>query len=233
MGWEDKYLNDADADIVFAPPPTKAALAREMKRILALPAGTRLTGPDYDIAESVVRMHPRADEKIGAGICCLVVRKNTYGQGNELHIERNDGTEVDVSYRRALAPRTPAVERADLMAALRQEVAQQTIEYKRDRLTSGAVCAVSAVPLDADTAHVDHIPPWTFAALAEAWLRGSERWPDAWGKWPLLTGIGSRGRCLVNRELAAEWQQFHKWSARLRLIHRDINAVIAQVRAGR
>jgi hypothetical protein len=193
-----------------------------MQRVLALPAGTILTGDDRELAQKVIAMHPRAPEKIGPGIDLLVIRENSFGRGHELHIIRTDGSEVDVSYRRALAPRTAAAGRADLLAALRQEVAEQIVRFKRDRLEHGTVCAVSGVALDRENAHVDHVPPWTFTALASAWLAGRPA--------PELESTDTPGRQLADRSLAADWQRFHRWSARLRLIHRDINYAIATAR---
>ena len=149
---------------------SKAELARAMQRILALPTGTVLNGPDREIAEAVISMHPSAAAKIGPGIDALVIRDNSFGRGHELHVIRVDGSEVDISYRRALAPQTAAAARADLIAALRQEIAGQIVRFKRDQLRSDPVCAVCGVPLAEATAHVDHVPPWTFAALADAWL---------------------------------------------------------------
>lgn len=201
---------------------TKAALAREMQRILSLPAGTILAGQDRGIAQAVIAMHPNAAEKTGSGIAQLVIRANSYGHGHALHIIRTDGSEVDVSYRRALAPRTDAADHADLLAALRQEVAEQVANFKRDQLNRAAVCAVSGVTLTTGSAHVDHVPPWTFAALAGAWLDGRET--------PALQGIGDRGRRLADRREAADWQRFHRWAARLRLIHSDVNYTIAACR---
>lgn len=203
---------------------TKAALAREMQRILGLPVGTVLEGDDVAIANALLDEHPNRDAKAGSGVRSWVVRANVFGKGGELHIIRVDGSEIDFSYRRALAPRTPAAERADLFAALRQEIIEQTVQFKRDRMAHRAFCAISAVPLSTETAHVDHVPPWTFATLADAWLADRPS-PD------LNHGVNGKGRRLADRQLAADWQRFHRWSARLRLIHHDIHAAITTARS--
>jgi hypothetical protein len=166
-------------------------------------------------------MHPRAADKIGPGIADLVIREG-YGRNREFHVIRIDGSEIDFSYLKALAPQTAASARAELLAALRQEIARQIVEFKRDRLERDPVCAVSGVPLTPETAHADHTPPWTFAALAGAWLESQPHLE--------LEEIGNRGRQLADRRQAADWQRFHRWSARLRLIHREINGAIATCR---
>jgi hypothetical protein len=200
----------------------KAALRREMQRMLRdFPAGTVLTGRDRWLAGGVLAMHPHRAEKVGPGVDELVIR-NGYGNNREFHVIRTDGTEIDFSYREALAPQTAAKQRADLLTTLRWEIASQTSAFRRTQLERDPICAISAIPLTAETAHVDHIPPWTFVAIATAWL---EHRP------PLeLESIG-RGSQLADREQAADWQRFHRWAARLRLIHRDINAAIATCRS--
>jgi hypothetical protein len=200
----------------------KAALRREMQRMLELPPGTVLSGRDRQIAGAVLAMHPSARDKIGPGITDIVIRAGLQARAREFHVIRVDGSEVDFSYLRALAPRTAASDRADVLAALRQEIAAQIVEFKRSQLERHPICAVSGVPLTPDAAHVDHIPPWTFAVLAGAWL---EQRPL-----PKLESVGNRGRRLADRGQASDWQRFHRWAARLRLIHHDINAAIATCR---
>jgi hypothetical protein len=201
---------------------TKAELERRAKAILALPVGTVLAGADLDLAMMLLERHPSRDAKIGPGVDHWVVRKNGRGNGHELRIVRIDGSEVDLSYRKALAPGTPAAARAEIRAALRVEITEQIVRRKTAWLTPGSRCAISGVALDRDSAHVDHVPPTTFAALAEAWLA---RHPD-----PTLEGHPQGGCRLADRQLAADWQFFHDWAARLRLIHKDVNAAIAAVR---
>jgi hypothetical protein len=83
---------------------SRAALERYIKALLIeVPAGAELTGEAEEIVTDLINHHPKAAEKTGAGIKKIVVRPDQIWKKNkQFWIVRQDGTEIDFSYRKCL-----------------------------------------------------------------------------------------------------------------------------------
>ena len=80
---------------------TKKAAAEACRQVLhGTPPNEDLEGDDKALIEDVLRMHPHAAEKIGAGIKSIYVVQRVPSKC--FFVRRMDDTEVDFSYQKCL-----------------------------------------------------------------------------------------------------------------------------------
>lgn len=198
--------------------PTKKAAAEEIRRVLhSYRSGSTLNGADAELITALIGLHPTADEKIGAGIQSIEVRRMDRGAPG-FWINRTDGTRIDFSYRRCLDG--DLSHRSSVLRAMRSSVSDQILDYRRKafRANPEPRCPLTGQVLRNDpTTHVDH-DPLDFARLADLYatvVGGYESIAFA----PSDTHPGPR--------LAAPHEQmfpkFHREAATLRLLHRSAN----------
>jgi hypothetical protein len=138
-----------------------------------------LIGPIYDedataFLREIVGMHPESAAKIGAGIARFEIRPSEVNPSQRTFwIIRVDGTETDFSYLKCITHPTPI---QDFKAACRSAVVREIIDFKNRTFDPGhdVVCRVTGELLSPDTSHIDHAPPWTFDAIAEAFAEGRD-----------------------------------------------------------
>lgn len=180
--------------------------------------GARLDRDSEAFMADLLERHPSAERKIGCGVRAIWVRSNgKFGRG--FWIERTDGTWEDFSYKQCLRPFTHA---SKCKFAFRRAIDDQVIAVKsavfyQDDMT--LPCPITGEPMVWETAHVDHEPPHTFAALLEQYM---ERFGLTFDAIDLAEARGGIGKQLPP-DLAAHWAAWHQVHAVLRVISADAN----------
>jgi len=201
--------------------PSKKAAAKRVQTILAAhPPGTMVTDPDaLAFLRDLFRLHRSWAQKTGRNDSYQVsVRSNEIGDARGFWIERADGTETDISYRKCLAPGTA---RARILQAFRFEIAQQVVDFRRRHYhLESVVCAITGENIAPchPSAHVDHEPP--LRDLVEAFCGAVGITLE---EVEIAAGDGVTGARLVDHEMAAAWQLFHARHAGLRWTTRAAN----------
>lgn len=199
--------------------PTQKDLASHVSGLLrSTPAQTRLEGDDADLMMDLLSRHPSADIKIGSGVLAIWVKRNSpFGKG--FYVERNDGTFVDFSYKQCLRPFTHA---SKAKFAFRRAIDGQVLAVKSSvfyRPDASVTCPVTGEPITWETAHVDHIPPFTFAALLAEYCEARNIDLDTIELYESRTGIGK----LLPPAIEADWATWHEARALLRVISAEAN----------
>lgn len=219
------------AGITFNSP---TALSNHVRHLLySQPLGIPFTGGDDSLLREWASYHPDAQLKTGPGIKHFFVRENTdYGSpGRCICIYRTDGKSVEISYKepsKALVQllrngelRRPSSEAAnDLRTALRTTVIPQCIALKKRIFQDSPLvtCPVTMREITYREAHIDHIYPMTFDAIAWHWCLIWDLRPQEVEIQDLGTKLALKDECL-----ARAWSDFHLESANLRVISSEAN----------
>jgi hypothetical protein len=196
--------------------PSKKALVEKLQRCLhRVPPGSFVEGEEGEILALLLESHPHAQEKIGCGIRGVVVGRDSFG-GFNYQVVRTDGSQEPFSYRKTISAYNPEAERRQrIKRALRQEVADQTQEIKREAV--GTKCPESGLLLEWDKTDVDHAGRG-FAGLVQDFL--AEQALDLLDIQIEENDAGDMFY-LVDRGFAELWQRWHRRKASLRALHRD------------
>lgn len=195
---------------------SKSAVKKRASELL------RAVGPvaetHYGFLLALLNRHPDATQKIGCGVASFDVRVNRPFPTQGFWIRRRDGSETDFSYLECLSPSNA---RRKVHSALRRLVVDQVLDAKRAAFAAGEVrCPVTDDVLGEDC-HIDHEPPWTFEAIADAFIADNGGSADAIALEP--TADGSLEDRLVDRELAERFRDYHAKVAVLRPLSRRAN----------
>lgn len=183
----------------------------------------RLTGDDAAFMGDLLLRHPSADRKIGCGVAAIWIKRNCHDNpyavfGNGFYVERTDGTFIDFSYKQCIRPFTHATK---AKFAFRRAIDDQTLAVKKVAFRDSEVliCPVTDEPITWETAHVDHEPPLTFAALLADYC--GERGIDlnTIELYEPRSGIGK----LLPPDIEMDWADWHRARACLRVISADAN----------
>jgi len=188
--------------------------------------GEALVGEDLELVLALLDRHPRRAEKLGPGVARVTVERAMYG-ARRFDVHRLDGGVADFSYLKCIRDDDPVADRRSSgRAGLRSEIHDQVVEAKKAVFGSGrpdtrAVCPVRGVEITWTTAHVDHEPPLTFQALADEWLalRGLDAADVEVENDPERFNVAR----LKDRALAADFREFHRARARLRVVSAAAN----------
>jgi hypothetical protein len=205
---------------------TQKALTETVRGMIAnVDIGTEFTNstPEGEWVVTLLQRHHQWKEKAGdVGAWSIKVVKVT-GTGWKPHkglvVVRNDGSEVDISWREAIR-QTPHKDR--VRAAMRAYIEDQIFEFKSKELGGGEFfrCAISGKHEHIANGAVDHIAPLTFKELCRRFFAmESEALPFGELSVSLAThGINDRRDFFEDVELAERWCGFHRVNAELRLI---------------
>jgi hypothetical protein len=208
---------------------SKAAARRDVQRILhqTVPE-TVITDPDAAIIRALLGLHPRAAEKIGAGVSHFTVEWGATFSSRCFTVHRIDGTSTDFSYRKCLDGRTDPLH--DAKAALRHEVRDDILHAKRQWFKAhenslGQVCCpITGEAISIEQSEADHAPPYTFDVLATLFLAANGIEPD---ETFVLSADNQCGCVMADRDLAERWRSYHHKHADLRIVSRAANQAIA------
>lgn len=177
-----------------------------------------LSPDDTAFMLDLLERHPSADIKIGCGVRAIWILGN--GKfGNGFFAERHDGTRIDFSYKQCLRPFNHA---SKCKFAFRRAIDDQVLAIKTSVFRTGQevfACPITGEPMTWETAHVDHIPPRTFAALLDWYLTERGLAFDDITLDEAPRGIGKQ----LPTGLARDWAAWHAVYAQLRVISADAN----------
>jgi Protein of unknown function (DUF3223) len=205
--------------------PTKAAAIEHFREMLhRYNIGDRISDTDAAELAALLERHPTYEQKRGVGIACFTIISAPHNC-RAFYITHVDGTSTDFSYRKCIESHPTA--REQLHKALRREVGPDIALarlkfFQKNANKEGCVpCALTGALIDIGGAHADHAPPFTFFALAEAFLRARKVDPAK----DLLSPPADNqiGRTLCDRALAHDWRVFHHQLANLRIVAADEN----------
>lgn len=180
--------------------------------------GEAITGKDDLFIRDIFSRHPSAQRITGVGISHFVVRPDLkWGTTRAFWLVKTDGsTEVFSAFKVCLVGAKKRKE--EVQPALRDAILGQCWAYKKDQFAKGSVFC----PFHADeqlacdeTTHVDHVPPNTFDALVNRWMKENSL--------TLATVcVSSSAPNTFTREMTDEgqkqsWREFHAKHASLRL----------------
>jgi hypothetical protein len=114
------------------------------------------------------------------------------------------------------------------MGGMRREISNQVYEFAEHAYSSGGPvrCAVTGNIVGRDEAHVDHSSP-TFLELAEQFTVQQ----GGWDRIAIVHADRSIGVQLSNADQAKAWRDYHRHSAKLRIV--SIEANLSILRRGR
>lgn len=202
-------------------PSQKAALdfARQIRDRYV--DGEKITRSDAVFLADLLSLHPEADQKFGVGITHFSVQTDAvFGKTRHFVVHRKDGTSTDFSFKSCIEGSSA---KRDALSALREAVAEQITGFKQAAFAgkTDVPCAVRGTPTSFRDAHVDHIPPRTYAALVTGWLRH-----EGLNLEDIAVTLPADNQVLttmVGKEQMASWQQFHKKHAKLRILCSEAN----------
>jgi hypothetical protein len=182
---------------------------------------------DWFFLAQLVRRHPDANQKIGAGIAHFQRRENkreewAYAPG--FWIIRVDGSEEAFSIYDCLRENPPSPEKRFLdkvMSCCRASISETVFEFKNRHFggRTMARCEVSNVLMSFSEASVDHFGEWPFIRIVDEWLMTVS---DSF--WSLPVGDDDLGVSFTNPAASADFRRFHDDHATLMVIHKSINS---------
>lgn len=201
----------------FATQKDLASYVSAMLRDYGQHVPVRLMHEDEAFIGDLLLRHPSVDRKVGCGVAAIWIRRNG-AFGNGFYVERTDGTLIDFSYKQCIRPFTQA---SKAKFAFRRAIDDQVLAIKKAVFYNAGqiVCPVTNEVITWETAHVDHEPPLTFAALLAEFctLRAIDL--DTIDLYEPKTGIGK----LLPPAIEADWSLWHRDRARLRVISAEAN----------
>lgn len=152
---------------------TKGTLQNYCKYVLnTATINTLLEGEWFRVVDDVLKMHECYDEKVGTGTYSIGVRRCSINPRNrQFYILREDGSDTDFSYRKALIHTSRLTHVKQL---LRDAIKPQSSEYKDNYFAGNAdrlgyiVCPETGLKVKKKDAHVDHYPV-QFDEIVQSW----------------------------------------------------------------
>jgi len=200
---------------------TQKALIEHVRGIMARATpGKGLEGEDLEFMAALLKRHPDAEAKIGAGVRAIRLEPNPVWDTLMFVLTRVDGSETDFSYRECVSPSSHI---SDVRAACRRAVVEDIIEFKQQYFTDHAdalnhvLCPLTGRLLGWRDVHVDHAPPWVFRRIVDEFLRSEGTAPE--DVEIEEHGDGDVEMCLAEPALAERFRAFHRRLANLRVIN--------------
>ncbi len=201
--------------------PTRDAAKAHIRALLArYTPGDLVEGDDHETLTELTLRHPRADEKVGAGIDRFRVILGPYGRSRAFEILRTDGTGTDISFPKCVDGEPP--HRTLVLRSLRL-VVEPDVNALRQRLFRALIGEDGRIPCELTRArllptggHLDHIAPHTFLRLVTVFLAAHGLDIDTVPLAP--SRDGEIGRRLLDPDLGAQFRAFHARIARFRFI---------------
>lgn len=201
---------------------SKAAVADHAKAIKDNAApGTILEGQDMAFMLDLLRWHPHAAEKFGAGVRHILVRENPKYGHNEFYLRRVDGSGTDFSYKQCTQPSTPE---ADFRTALRVAAEPDIIAARNYLFDLEPVryCPLTGERLLKTDGHMDHKPPNTFSQIVKTFVLSRRLNPAKVAVTGRSQDNSFRLR-LLDTALEQDWVEYHRQHAFLRVISKTAN----------
>lgn len=184
--------------------------------------GTELKGNDYRDVEALLSGHPRAQDKIGAGIAKLLVDFAAFDD-KCFHILRSDGSKDNFSYKKCIAGDPPPF--TTFSVACRRVVAEELEAFKRkyfeDKQNAGTKvkCPETGKWITFGEAHVDHKSPMSFSVIVKFFLSAENLDPAKVS----YIREGLYGNELSDDAIVEKFRKWHRKNANLRVIEANRN----------
>ena len=151
---------------------TKADIIRFMQGIVMKYRNSEIPFPcPGEWVMDLLSHHPNFIEKCGNGVKRLLVREGKYN-GFCIIMERLDGTEVDISWRKKALGTKKVYLKDDVNNALRTAIKDQKNYFRNNFFENNTSpkCRVTKELLTKNDCHVNHVHPFTFQNLVTGWL---------------------------------------------------------------
>ncbi len=157
---------------------TKEKLTEYVQSILhGYELGDDLDKHDFDfIYTLLVDGHHDPERKIGCGVADIFVKSTGYGYGKSgrgFFIRRQDGSEVDFSYKKCITPVGPL---HNFKVACRNAARPDILKFKEDYFRDNAdeyglvTCPLTQQKVPKNECDVHHEPPNTFDKIVLGWI---------------------------------------------------------------
>jgi len=206
---------------------TQGALVDRVREIIKrYKPGVAVDVFDADFLQSLLSMHPEAEQKIGVGVVGFTVEDNPLYPGPKargLRLHRADGSSTDFSFWECIRP-TPHIKK--VQRAFRAAIEPDTMAFKQrhfDALPWGVgACPDTDEPITYTHCHVDHKAPNTFDVLFARFLESEHL--DANTIQVYGAGIDNTYQDrLTDAELERRWRDFHNTNATLEVVSATAN----------
>lgn len=211
--------------------PSKSKLEAEAKRIRnTQPLGKPLSTRDRDFLYEVFRqLYPKFEKyKLGVGVDAITVTEK-FGQTHSrcFQFHTKDGRIEEPSLRFCFAP-WEADQKVEANKAFRFEILKDIHAYRDEYFARNAdelgfaSCELSGrvITSDGHDCEVDHAPPNTFKEILASFL--SDRGIDL-ETIPTTATPDGVYVTLTDRSLAADWRQYHRERATLRVLSKEVH----------
>ena len=204
---------------------TKKDLTAAVRSILrAYEPGSRVSPEHFGFLLSLLSHHREVDRKMEGGIQAFEVRPVPgFERVSAFWIIRDDGSAVAWSTTELISPPSPFARfRKVCRYAVDDDLREVKTAWLRDNASDGHfICPITGERVPAGSAHVDHVPPNTFAALIKRFV--ADRGIDLEAI-ELPSSPGEEiGRQFPTPEMEADWLSFHREHANLRVISATAN----------
>lgn len=208
---------------------SKDAIKKHCQKVLArYPIGASLDRDDFKFICDLLNYHDNAEIKIGVGVARITVRLNPEFKQRCFWLYRHDGSNSDFSYNVCLNPPTKL---AQFKQACRAAVTEQIFAaLDKAFANKGQIrCEVTGAMITREQAHVDHIPPVTFATILDDYIVEAGIQVESIPLTPTEDGkIGAR---FTRQSDASNFANFHRERARLRVVSSYANTRIVPMMA--
>ena len=183
------------------------------------PHGYVLTSLDMEWVNSLLKMHPRYDEKC-KGMTGIMIK--SVFKHNCFFIIKDDGSMEDISYIKCVSGKDTSNE-VNIHSALRWTIHDQISEFKEcifNNPENPITCPISAKILKNDSStHIDHnYEVLPFVKLVKEFIIEEGIALD-----DVKTETTGTHRVLCDASLASRFVEYHRNHATLRAIHKDCN----------
>lgn len=204
---------------------TKKDLTAAVRAILnAYEPGSSVAPEHFQFLLSLLSHHREVNRKMEGGIRAFEVRPVPgFERVSAFWIIRDDGSAVAWSTTELISPPSPLARFHKVCRyAVDADLREVKVAWLRDNASDGHfTCSVTGDRVAAGRAHVDHVPPDTFAALIKRFV--AERGIDL-ESIELPSSPGEEiGRQFPTPEMEADWLSFHREYANLRVISAAAN----------
>lgn len=205
---------------------TKSSLQAYCKYVLnnACP-NSALDGEWADVLSDVVKMHERFHEKVLGQQFTVGVRPCSINPiNNQFYIIREDGSDTDFSYYKAISGHTSKESR--IKACLREIVKDQSVRYKDNFFAENQdskgyiVCAETGLKIKKKDSHIDHYPK-QFDEIVEDWVKMMNISSED----IVLVPSGDNGTAwkMSDSCLVSSFEEFHHVTAEYRIVLNKVN----------
>ena len=206
---------------------TQGALVDRVREIIKrYKPGVSVDAFDTAFLQSLLTMHPEAEQKIGVGVVGFSVEDNPMYPGPKargLRLHRVDGSSTDFSFWECVRP-TPHIKK--VQKAFRAAIEPDTMAFKQryfDALPWGVgECPDTGEPISFTHSHVDHKAPNTFENLFASFIEREHLDTNSIQVYGAGIDDTYQDR-LVDPELERRWREFHGANATLEVVSATAN----------